>query len=198
MLPEDFARGASLESVGKAAEEVEIRVIQPGGSVDDTVAPGEEGEVLISGPSVANQLWEQPALANQIFDGRWWRSGDLGVIDENGYLYLRGRIDDMIISGGINVLPGEVEEVILAHPLVSECAVIGLPDERWGQRITAFIVKNGEVTPEQLATYVDSSRLAGYKKPLEYRFIDRIPVGNTGKKNRRLLREKVAAVTHPN
>ena len=191
MQPEDYVDEAKIESVGKPVSDVEIRVIQPGGSVEDTVGPGEEGEVIISGPSVANQVWEQPGLARKIFDGRWWRSGDMGVIDADGYLFLHGRLDDMIISGGINVLPSEIEEVLLSHPAVSECVVIGLPHEKLGQQITAFIIQNAEVTAEQLAEHVGRSSLAGYKKPREYRFVDELPRGNTGKVSRRLLREQV-------
>jgi acyl-coenzyme A synthetase/AMP-(fatty) acid ligase len=191
MLPADFESGASLESVGKAADGVEIRVIKPGGSVDDVLAAGQEGEIIISGPSVANQVWEQPDLARKIFDGRWWRSGDLGVLDDKGFLYLHGRIDDMIISGGINVIPGAVEEVILTHPAVAECVVIGLPSEEWGQQITAFIMKKDEVTAADLAAHVDASHLSKYKRPREYRFVDEIPRGNTGKVVRRLMREQV-------
>lgn len=190
MLPDDFANGRGIGSVGKAANGVEIRVIEPGGSVDDQVNPGTEGEVIISGPSVANQIWEQPELACRVFDGRWWRSGDMGVIDDDGYLYLHGRIDDMIISGGINVQPGEVEDTILTHPAVTECVVIGLPHEKWGQQVTAYVIRKTEVTAEQLAAHVNESRLSRYKKPREYRFVDELPRGNTGKVVRRLLREQ--------
>ncbi len=189
MLPEDFARGAPLDSVGRAAEHVAVRIIEPGGDVDQPLPPGTEGEVIISGPSVASQVWEQPALARRIFTGRWWRSGDLGVLDEQAYLYLRGRLDDMIISGGINVMPGEIEAVILAHPAVRECIVVGLPDPDWGQRITAFVVARAGLTAEALAAYVEASRLSGYKKPREYRFVAELPRGNTGKLSRRLARE---------
>jgi len=189
MLPEDFARGAPLDSVGRAAEQVEIRVIEPGGDVDRPLPPGAEGEVTISGPSVASQVWEQPELARRIFTGRWWRSGDLGVLDEQGYLYLRGRIDDMIISGGINVMPGEIEELILTHPAVSECVVIGLPDPEWGQRITALVVARDGLTAEALGAHVEAAGLASYKRPREYRFVAELPRGNTGKLSRRLARE---------
>lgn len=191
LLPEDFASGAGQDSVGKAAEGVEIRIIEPGGAVDAVLPAGEEGEVLISGPSVAKQIWEQPELARRVFDGRWWRSRDLGVLDEDGYLYLRGRIDDMIISGGINVQPGEVEDVIRAHPAVAECVVIGLPHEQWGQQITAFVIPKSAVTAAELIAHVDNSPLSKYKQPREYRLVDDIPRGNTGKVVRRLLREQV-------
>jgi acyl-coenzyme A synthetase/AMP-(fatty) acid ligase len=191
MLPEDYVGDARIESVGRPGMEVEIRVIRPGGPVDEPVPRGEEGEILISGPSVAGQLWEQPALSRRIFDGRWWRSGDVGRMDEDGYVYLKGRVDDMIITGGINVFPGEVEDALLSHPKVSECAVIGLPSEHWGQQVTAFVICTGIVTADELMEHVDRTSLSSYKKPREYRFVDELPRGNTGKVSRKLLRDRV-------
>ena len=191
MLPEDYATTDRIESVGRAGHEVEIRVIRPGGPVDETLPPQHEGEIVISGPSVASQIWEQPELARRIFDGRWWRSGDMGRLDEEGYLFLKGRVDDMIISGGINVFPGEVEEAVLSHPGVSECAVIGLPSEEWGQQITAFVIRAGDVTADDLAEHIADSALAGYKRPREYRFVDELPRGNTGKVSRKLLKDLI-------
>jgi acyl-CoA synthetase (AMP-forming)/AMP-acid ligase II len=191
MLPEDYVNDDKIESVGKPGREVEIRVIRPGGAVDDVVRTGEEGEVIFSGPSVAHQLWEQPALGRRIFDGRWWRSGDMGTLDEDGYLYLQGRIDDMIISGGINVFPSQIEDAVLSHPRVSECVVIGLPSEQWGQQITAFVVCAAEVSADELIEHVNKTALSRYKRPREYRFVKELPRGNTGKVNRRLLRDQV-------
>ena len=191
MTPEDYLDESKIESVGKPGTGVEIRVIAPGGSVDDRVAADEDGEVIFSGPSVANQLWEQPALGRKIFEGRWWRSGDMGSMDEAGYLYLKGRIDDMIITGGINVLPGQVEEAVLSHPAVSECVVIGLPSEQWGQQVTAFVICKEPVSADELADYVNQSGLSSYKKPREYRFVNELPRGNTGKVSRKLLRHQV-------
>jgi acyl-coenzyme A synthetase/AMP-(fatty) acid ligase len=192
MQPEDYASNKNIESVGKAAAGVEIRIIEPGGSTEQILAAGEEGEVIISGPSVASQIWEQKDIADKVFDGRWWRSGDLGVMDEDGYLFLRGRLDDMIISGGINVLPGQIEETILNHPAVNECVVLGLPNEKWGQQITAFILKKAEVSAEELTEYVDKSTLSAYKKPRAYYFMEQFPRGNTGKVSRRLLLAQVS------
>jgi len=192
MRPDDYNKyPEKLESVGRQADGVEIRIVNPDGSVDDELPAGEEGEIIFSGPSVANQLWEQPELSRKIFQGRWWRSGDMGVKDEAGYIFLRGRIDDMIISAGINVLPGQVEETVLSHPAVSECVVIGLPDEKWGEMISAFVICEGSVTQEELETHVDQSHLSGYKKPRAYYFVDELPRGNTGKVSRKLLRERI-------
>lgn len=191
MMPQDYADKSKIESVGKPGTGVEIRVINPSGSVDDVVAAGEDGEVIFSGPSVANQLWEQPALGRKIFQQGWWRSGDMGSMDEQGYLYLKGRIDDMIITGGINVLPGQIEEAVLSHPAVSECVVIGLPSQQWGQQVTAFVTCCEQISGEELAEHVNQSALSSYKKPREYRFVEQLPRGNTGKVSRKLLRDQV-------
>ena len=191
MFTEDYQDESKMESVGKPFINADVRVIAQGGTIEDVLPPGEEGEVIIRGPSVASMVWDQPEIARKIFEGPWWHSGDMGVIDEDNYLYLRGRIDDMIISGGINILPSQVEEAILSHPAVSECVVIGVPDEKWGQRVTAYVVAKQTVTPEELGAHVDQSGLSSYKKPRDYRLVDELPRGNTGKVSRRLLRKQV-------
>jgi len=191
MLPEDYSDPNRLESVGKPGMESEIRVVRPGGTPDDALAAGETGEVLVSGPSVSRQLWQQAELARRIFVGRWWRSGDLGHMDADGYLYLEGRVDDMIITGGINVLPNEIEEAVLSHPEVSECVVIGLPSEKWGQQVTAFVICTSRLTAAELSQHVAARGLPSYKRPREYRFVSELPRGNTGKVNRKILRDQV-------
>ena len=137
--------GDRLVSVGRPLLNGDMRVVVPGGSPTDEVASGEVGEILISSPSLAAGIWRDPeaTAASFILDGdrRWWRSRDLGRIDAGGYLYLEGRRDDMIISGGINIMPARVEEVLLAHRGVAECAVVGVPDAEWGERVQAFIVR---------------------------------------------------------
>src|SRR5581483_3800211 len=110
--------------------------------LDDEVPPGDIGEILISSPSLAAGIWRDPEATAAAFipDGErlWWRSRDLGRVDAGGYLYLEGRRDDMIISGGINIMPARVEEVLLAHADVAECAVVGIPDPQWGETVHAF------------------------------------------------------------
>lgn len=191
MFTEDYEDDSKLESVGKPFINADVRVIAQGGTAADVLPAGEEGEVLVRGPSVASMVWDQPEIARKIFEGPWWHSGDVGVIDRDNYLYLRGRIDDMIISGGINILPSQVEEAVLSHPSVSECVVIGLPDDKWGQQVTAFVVCRTPVSVEVLAAHVEGMDLAGYKRPREYRIVEELPRGNTGKVNRRVLREQV-------
>ncbi len=137
--------GDRLVSVGRPLLNGDLRLVVPGGGPADEVPPGEVGEILISSPSLAAGIWRDPeaTAASFIVDGdrRWWRSRDLGRIDAGGYLYLEGRRDDMIISGGINIMPARVEEVLLAHRGVAECAVVGVPDPEWGERVQAFIVR---------------------------------------------------------
>lgn len=195
MLIEDEAGMERLDSVGKPLLGSDLRVIKPGGDPDDVLPAGEEGEVIIRGASVASEAWDQPEIGRLRMVGPWWRSGDLGLIDAQGYVYLRGRVDDMIISGGINIMPNEIEETLLSHASVADCAVIGVPDERWGQRVVAFIVCRDTVTPEQLARYLEVSGLSSYKHPREYHFVDDLPRGNTGKVARRELRARYPTQT---
>ena len=125
----DEMLGDRLVSVGRPLVNSEVRVVTPGGTPGESVPDGEVGEVLVSSPSLAAEIWGDPeaTAAAFVIDGerRWWRSRDLGRFDNGGYLYLEGRRDDMIISGGINIMPARVEDVLLAHPGVAECAVVG-------------------------------------------------------------------------
>ena len=178
-----------IESVGKPLLNGEIRIIEPGGTIDDILPANQEGEIIVSGPSVSNEMWADPALTRKVFEDGWWHSGDLGYLDEDHFLYIKGRIDDMIISGGINIMPSTIEQAILDHPGVSEVAVVGLPDEQWGQKVTAFVcLKDASTTAEQLAEFVEQSELSQYQRPREYRFLEELPKGPTGKLSRKLLR----------
>ena len=151
----------------------DLRIVVPGGGPHDEVPPGETGEVLVSNPSLAVGIWGDPqaTAATFIKDGgrRWWRSRDLGRVDAGGYLYLEGRHDDMIITGGINVMPARVEEVLLAHKGVAECAVVGVPDAEWGERVQAFIVRGDPSLDEAaLEIHVRASDLSSYQRPRLY------------------------------
>jgi acyl-coenzyme A synthetase/AMP-(fatty) acid ligase len=184
-----------LASVGKPLLNADIRVIRPGGTSEDVLPPGESGEVIIRGPSVASSVWDDAATARKIFEGPypWWHSGDYGHLDEQGFLYLEGRLDDMIISGGINIPPARVEEALLQHPDVAECAVIGVPDPDWGQRIKAFVVlKRPGLTEAELDAFLRQSDLSPYQRPREYEFVTDLPRTSTGKVNRKALREAEA------
>jgi long-chain acyl-CoA synthetase len=186
--------GDRLVSVGRPLLNGDMRVVVPGGSPTDEVASGEVGEILISSPSLAAGIWRDPeaTAASFILDGdrRWWRSRDLGRIDAGGYLYLEGRRDDMIISGGINIMPARVEEVLLAHRGVAECAVVGVPDAEWGERVQAFIVRaDPALDAAALGQHVRASDLSPYQRPRAYAFVTELPRTPTNKVLRRALRE---------
>jgi acyl-CoA synthetase (AMP-forming)/AMP-acid ligase II len=123
-------------------------------------------------------------------DRRWWRSRDLGRVDAGGYLYLEGRRDDMIISGGINVMPARIEEVLMAHHGVAECAVVGVPDPDWGERVQAFVVRrDAALDAAALEHHVRASDLSSYQRPRAYSFVTELPRNSTNKVLRRVLRE---------
>jgi 2-furoate---CoA ligase len=178
---------------GRPALNARIRLVRPvpDATPDEVVAPGEVGQVAcaLSSDEAFSGYWNRPdADARQIRDG-WYFPGDLGELDADGDLYLVGRIDDMIISGGENVYPLEVEEWLLRYPGVDEAVVVGEPDERLGQRVVAYVVLSGEVDAEALDAHcLASPTLARFKRPRDYRFVDALPRSASGKLLRRLLR----------
>ena len=187
--------GDKLASVGKPMLNADIRIIEPGGTRRDECPVGQSGEVIIRGPSVASLVWDDPVVARRIFEpdgaNTWWHSGDMGHLDEDGYLYLEGRVDDMIISGGINIMPARGEDVLLAHPDVAEVAVVGIPDAEWGQRVKAFVVSKGpDLSNQDLDRFMKESELADYQRPRVYDFVEGLPRTATGKIDRRALRER--------
>jgi acyl-CoA synthetase (AMP-forming)/AMP-acid ligase II len=189
--------GDRLVSVGRPLLNGDLRVVVPGGGPADEVPPGEVGEILISSPSLAAGIWRDPeaAAASFIVDGdrRWWRSRDFGRLDGGGYLYLEGRRDDMIISGGINIMPAQVEDVLLAHRGVAECAVVGVPDPEWGERVQAFIVRaDPALDAAMLDLHVRASGLSPYQRPRVYTFVAELPRTSTNKVLRRALCEAAA------
>jgi 2-furoate---CoA ligase len=154
----------------------------------------ESGEILCSLDSdeAFAGYWHRPDADAKAIDGGWYRTGDVGRLDADGDLWIEGRVDDMIISGGENVHPLEVEDVLARHPAVLEAAVIAAPDERLGQRVVAVVV--GETTAEELDAHCLASPLARFKRPREYRFVEELPKSASGKILRRLLRdEKIRA-----
>ena len=177
---------------GRAALNARVRLVEPvaGASPSDEVAPGEVGQVAcaLSSDEAFSGYWRRPdADERQIRDG-WYFPGDLGQLDADGDLYLVGRIDDMIVSGGENVHPLEIEEWLVRHPGVDEAAVVGEADERLGQRVVAYVVAHG-VTAEALDAHcLASPTLARFKRPRDYRFVDALPKSASGKLLRRLLR----------
>jgi fatty-acyl-CoA synthase len=171
---------AKIGSAGTAAFFTDVRVVSLDGR---DVAPGEPGEILIQGPNVMAGYWGLPAATDEVLtpDG-WLRSGDVAVTDDDGYLYIRDRIKDLIISGGENVYPAEVEDVLYRHPAVAECAVIGVPDARWGEVGRAVVVlrPGAAADPAELLAFLDG-KLARYKIPKTVVFAETLPRTASGK-----------------
>jgi acyl-CoA synthetase (AMP-forming)/AMP-acid ligase II len=154
------------------------------------VAPGEVGEIAIRAPNVMKGYWNrQEATRSTVIDG-WLRTGDAGYFDEDGYLYIHDRVKDMIVSGGENIYPAEVENALFGHPAVADVAVIGVPDERWGEAVKAIVVKKpgASADPSELISYA-RARIAGYKLPKSVDFADALPRNPSGKILRRELRK---------
>lgn len=177
-------------SAGKAGINQRIRVVEIGaGDPERSVAPGIEGEVIASLESeeAFAGYWQRPDADARALRQGWYFTGDVGYCDADGDLFVTGRVDDMIISGGENVLPAEIESVLLIHPAVAEVAVAGLADERWGQQVTAFVVRSGPVDAAALDAHCRASALADFKRPRTYVFVRAIPKSPVGKVLRRLL-----------
>jgi malonyl-CoA/methylmalonyl-CoA synthetase len=149
---------------------------------------GEQAEIQLRGGQVFNGYWRNPAASEEAFADGWLRTGDVGEIDAEGSLAIRGRIKELIISGGFNVYPREVELVLEEHPGVAEVAVVGLPSERWGEEVTAFVVAAGPPPPAEELIAFAQARLARFKCPREIRFVAELPRNAMGKVQRSQLR----------
>lgn len=165
-----------------------MRIIAPEGSFDDVLPTGEIGEICLSGASLAAGYLGDPERTKSRFVDGWWRSGDLGRLDEDGFLFFEGRADNMINTGGIKVYGEEIEAILLAHPGIQMVAVVGRPDEKWGNRVVAHIVASGDLTEEDVLAFCDARGMAGFKKPRELHFHDALPLGPTGKLDRGALK----------
>jgi long-chain acyl-CoA synthetase len=179
-----------IGSVGTPVNIVEVQIRDPQGNV---LKQGEEGEICIRGPNVMLGYLNNPDETQAVFWGDWLRSGDIGVFDENEYLYIIDRIKDMIITGGENVYPREIEEVLYKVPEVGECSVIGLPDKEYGERVIACIVlkqKDQRLDPANLKSFL-KTHLASFKVPKEFIILDELPKGSTGKILKRELKKQI-------
>ena len=179
---------AKNDTVGQPALGVDLKIVDPGGN---SVAPGEIGEIIVAGEFMFDGYFENPEETAAYFkngDGWGW-TGDLATIDEDGFIALAGRSKDMIVSGGVNIYPRELEVVLEGHDDVADCTVFGVPDEKWGEALIALVVaRNGAaITPDALIAYCDS-RLAHFKRPREVRLVDEIPKTPAGKIQKPLLR----------
>ncbi|MFG1960338.1 long-chain fatty acid--CoA ligase [Nonomuraea sp. NPDC049028] len=182
--------GQSVRKVGSAGVPVffaDVRVVRP--DLTDA-AVGERGEVLVQGPNVTPGYWQNPSATAAAFaEGDWLRSGDVGTFDAEGHLYIVDRVKDMFISGGENVYPAEVEGVLFEHPAVAEVAVVGVPDETWGEVGRAFVVGGAAVTADELREFLDG-RLARYKIPRYFDLVDELPRTGSGKIQKARLRDR--------
>ncbi|WP_280208741.1 acyl-CoA synthetase [Nocardia cyriacigeorgica] len=181
-------------SIGRVAMHVEARIVDDN---DRDVPANTVGELALRGPNIFAGYWMRPEATSEAFRDGWFHTGDLGRTDEEGYITLVDRKKDMIISGGENVYPIEVEQVLFTHPSVVDAAVVGGPDPRWGERVVAVVVADPAVgrapDPEELITWC-RERLAHFKCPREVHFVDALPRNATGKLLKTVLREQYSGV----
>jgi acyl-CoA synthetase (AMP-forming)/AMP-acid ligase II len=176
-----------LASVGKPVPTIELQVRGEGGEV---LPPGQPGEIFVRGGQVAGEYLEQGSLLDS--EG-WFPTRDRGSLDEYGYVYLEGRADDVIVRGGENISPGEIEDVLLEHPAVSDVACVAVPDRQWGEAVGAVIVfkDNAGATDAELQDWV-KQRLRSSRVPTAIRYVDQLPYNEMGKVLRRVLKQQFA------
>jgi acyl-CoA synthetase (AMP-forming)/AMP-acid ligase II len=172
--------------VGRVLPGLELEIRGPSGEV---MPAGSAGEVYVRGEQVAGEY-----LGKSLLDAQgWFPTNDQGWLDAEGFLFVEGRLDDVIVRGGENISPGEIEDVLRAHPQVADVAVVGAPDDQWGERVAAFVVTKGEApTAEELSAWV-KARLRSTKTPESYDFRGELPYNETGKLLRRVLKQELAA-----
>lgn len=181
----ECADDAVLGSVGYARSGVDVAVVRDDGSPAGT---GEIGEIVCRGDVVMSGYWRNADATSATLRDGWLYTGDMGSFDTRGLLTLRDRSKDVVISGGSNIYPREVEEILLEHPAVVEAGVVGAPDEEWGEVVVAFVV--GRVSPDELDAHL-LDRIARFKRPKRYEFLDELPKNSYGKVLKRELRERL-------
>ncbi|MEZ5076833.1 MAG: AMP-binding protein [Solirubrobacterales bacterium] len=178
-------------SAGRPAQHVELRIVD---DADEEVPVGVDGEILVRAPSVTPGYWADEELTERLIVDGFIHTGDMGRLDEDGFLYIAGRKDDMIISGGMNIFPSEIEDVLRMHEDVSDAAVVGLPDPKWGELVAAVVEpKPGVVLDTQELVDFCYERLAGFKKPSSVHIVEAIPRTAGGKPKKFVLREQLTA-----
>ena len=178
-------------AAGLAALHCEVRVVD---GEDRDVAPGQDGEIIVRGPNVSRGYWKAPAITAQAFRGDWYHSNDIGHFDDEGYLTVVGRKTDMIISGGENVYPAELENILLECSAILEACIVGRPDERWGEALVAIVVlQSGARMSEADVLALFDDRIARYKQPREVRFTDTLPRTALGKVMRTEVLKAISA-----
>ncbi len=178
-----------LGSIGLPVYDTQIKIANK--STGENQPMGEEGEVCIKGPQVMQGYWNRPDATAEVLKDGWLYTGDVGRMDEDGFVFITDRIKDMIIYKGYNVYPRELEEVIFKHPAVEQCAVVGKPDFKVGEYPIAFVklVEGGNVKESELIEFTNP-KVAGYKKIREIVFVDEMPVSGAGKVLKRVLRKQ--------
>lgn len=164
---------------------------------NNPVPDGERGEICVRGPQVMKGYWNNKAATDAVIDAEgWFHTGDIGQADQDGFVYVVDRVKDMVITGGENVYPAEVENVLYRHPAVAEVAVLGLPHEKWGEAVTAVVATQpgASLTLDELREFARGD-LAGYKVPLRLEFVDALPRNASGKVLKYRLREQFGAAT---
>jgi acyl-CoA synthetase (AMP-forming)/AMP-acid ligase II len=179
--------GGRLLSCGRPMFGAQARVVDAN---DNDLPPGEIGEIIYRGESLMTGYWNRPKETDEVMRGGWFHSGDAGYMDEEGFIFIKDRIKDMIVSGSENIYPAEVEAVLAGHPDIVEVAVIGIPDQKWGESVKAVAVRRAgtSVTGEALIEWT-RDKLAGFKRPRSVDFVDALPRNASGKLLKRKLRE---------
>ena len=168
-----------LRSVGRPMDDIVVMIMDPNGEI---LPPGQEGEIVAQGPRVMSGYLNREEDTSEAIKEGWLHTGDVGWMDDDGYLYITGRTKDLIIRGGENIAPGEIENVLQQHDAVEDAAVIGVPDVEWGEEVKAIVVfKAGQTAPEDELTKFVKERLASYKAPKYYAFVDDLPRNYVGK-----------------
>jgi acyl-CoA synthetase (AMP-forming)/AMP-acid ligase II len=182
MRAEELERDENLESVGRASDVARVEIMADDGRL---LSRGETGEIVVVGPLVMNGYLDRPELTAQTIIDGWLHTGDLGLIDDRGYLFIRGRLRDVINTGGFKVFPGDVEAVLARHPSVAECCVFGVEDAKWGEAIHAAVrlVDGATATADELIEFV-KRELDSVKAPKHIYFLDELPRNPAGKVSR--------------
>jgi fatty-acyl-CoA synthase len=176
-----------LLSAGKPILGTELRIVDED---DNPVPNGTMGEIVVRGPQVMNGYWNLPDETAEALRGGWMRTGDAGTLDNEGYVYVQDRVKDMIVSGGENVYPRVVEDVLFAHPAVADCAVIRVPDPQWGETVKAVVaLREGTAATDEEIMDFCRGKLGGFERPRSVDFVGSLPRNASGKVLKRELRE---------
>jgi len=190
LTPADHTTGDDqlLKSCGRPLPAIDLRIMNADGR---EVSRGEIGEICVKSPSLMSGYWRREGLCDGLFHGDYFRTGDAGYLNPAGYLFLVDRLKDMIVSGGENIYPAEIERVLLQHPAIAEAAVVGVPDPRWGEVVTAVIVQRSPSLQEREVIDWVRQRISAYKAPKRVHFLKTLPRNPSGKVLKRVLREQL-------